>query len=69
MGADQFSGHASVTDASLNPGATEPVDPRLTVSFQPVLTVLMHPSPPRAPRPCAYSQAQECSVSLGEDGA
>ena len=38
MGADQFSGHASVTDASLNPGATEPVDPRLTVSFQPVLT-------------------------------
>ena len=39
MGADQFSGHASVTDASLNPGATEPVDPRLTVSFHPVPTV------------------------------
>ena len=26
-GADQFSGHASVTGASLIPGATEPVDP------------------------------------------
>lgn len=37
-GAGQFSGHASVTDTSLNPGAAEPVDPTLTFSFQPVLT-------------------------------
>lgn len=36
--ADQFLGHALATATSLDSVIAEPVDPRLTVSFQPPLT-------------------------------
>ena len=40
--ADQFSGHTVTTSNSLRLRIAEPVDPRLTVSFQAVLTPLGH---------------------------